>query len=71
MSPKRSSVDPDEIRKLYVEEGWNLSRIARHLSVSNWAVKVKDRAKAGLGTAIRPRGVLNDKAARGVRPSKG
>lgn len=63
MSPKRISVDPDEIKRLYVVERWSLRRIGKHLGISNWTIE--DRLKR-LGIHIRPRGVLNDEAARGA-----
>ncbi len=63
MSPKRVSVDADEIKRLYVEEGWSRRRIRKNLGVSDWTVE--DRLKH-LGIAIRPLGVLNDKSAKGA-----
>lgn len=65
--PPSPRLDPEKIKKLYLEIGWRRERIALHFGVSTPTIA---SALRHLGVAPRPRTILTDKAKRSAALKK-
>jgi DNA-binding transcriptional regulator LsrR (DeoR family) len=64
---KKKPLDPERVRKLYLDKGWRQQRIALHLGISKAAVGA---ALKQLGVPPQPRTILSDPAKRAAVNAK-